>query len=183
VQAWYGVVYLAKPIWLGVIPGNIYDPTGGEMRTNKRVQIIVIGDKAYLPSDGVYPSGLSTGIEPIFVVRPTLEELMPVVVKMANTGPILLPSPTKEDLVFQRNLLPKITKTKSWKRLGQAGILYFFDITENWITLEISRLDDKGRWEFDKSKQKRYPVNTDLSEVVQDILDDLKSRQGISPIE
>lgn len=148
------------------------------MRKNKRVQIIVIGEKAYLPSDGVYPSGLSTGIEPVLIVKPNMDELLPVVRQMANTGPKLLPSPTKEDLVFQRNLLPKITKTKSWKRLGQAGILYFFDITEDWITLEMSRLDDKGRWEFDKSKQKRYPVNTDMVVVIQDILDDLNSRQG-----
>ncbi len=148
------------------------------MRTHARVQIIVISDKAYLPSDGVYPSGLSTGIEPVFIVNPTMDELLPIVRKMAITGPKLLPWPTKEDIDFQRKLLPRITKTKSWKRLGQVGISYLFDIAENGIVLEMSRLDDKGRWEFDKKKQKRFPVNTDLTVVLQDILDDLKTRQS-----
>jgi hypothetical protein len=143
----------------------------------------VIGDEAYVPSKGIYPSGLFTSIEPVFIVKPTMDDLLPIVRQMANTEPKLMPPLTKEGIKVQRDLLPRVTRTRSWKRLGQAGISYLFDIIENWITLEMSKLDDKGRWEFDKSKQKRYPVNTDLSEVVQDILEDLKIRQGINPVE
>lgn len=63
------------------------------MRKIKIVQVIVIGDKAYVPSKGVYPSGLFTSIEPVWIGKSTMDELLPVVPKMVI---LILPLIRKE---------------------------------------------------------------------------------------
>jgi len=52
---------------------------------------------------------------------------------------------------------------------------YVVEWTEKGFILEVSRLDSKGRWEFDPDKRKTYSLGTDLPIVIQDILNDLST--------
>lgn len=139
-------------------------------------EIIIWDEKAYVASNARVPSGLFTSIEPVFVVDPTLDELVPVVQKVLSSKPKLLPELTRDEIKAQRDLLPRITGARSWKRLGQKGISYIIELTDKGYLVEMSRLDKKGRWEFDPNKRTTFPPGTNLSVVVQTILDDLKTR-------
>ena len=139
-------------------------------------QIIIWNGKAYVPSNARVPSGLFMNIEPIFVVDPTEAELIPVVQKVLFSEPKLLATLTHDEIKIQQGLLPKITGARSWKRLGQKGISFMLELTEKGFLLEMSRVDLKGRWEFDPDKRMHFPPDTDISIVIQAILDDLKAR-------
>jgi hypothetical protein len=152
--------------------------TGGEVMVTKirMVEIIIWNGKAYIPSNGRVPNGLFTNIEPIYQVNPTLDELVPVIQKVLFSEPKSLPELTHDEIKTQRGLIPKITGARSWKRLGQEGISYIIELTEKGFLVEMSRLDAKGRWEFDTNKRTHFPLDTDISIVIQAILDDLKTR-------
>jgi hypothetical protein len=139
-------------------------------------QIIIWNDKAFVPSNARVPSGLFTSIEPVFEVNPTLDELVPVVQKVLFSKPKSLPQLTREEIKTQQGLLPKITGAHSWKKLGQQGISYIIELTNKGFLVEMSRLDAKGRWEYDPNKRTTFALNTDLSIVIQAILEDLKTR-------
>lgn len=139
----------------------------------RSAEIVIWGEKAYVPSNARVPSGLFADIEPVFVVDPTLSELIPIVQKVLSSKPKSL---SLEEIEVHRGLLPRITGARSWKRLGEKGICYIIDVTDKGYLVEMSRLDKKGRWEFDPDKRKTFPPGTDLSIVVQAILDDLKTR-------
>jgi len=142
----------------------------------RMTEIIIWDEKAYIASNACVPSGLFTSIEPVFVVNPTLGELIPVVQKVLFSEHKLLPQLTRDEIKAQQGLLPKITGARSWKRLGQKGISYIIELTEKGFLVEMSRLDSKGRWEFDPNKRTTFLPDTDLSVVIQAILEDLKTR-------
>ena len=139
-------------------------------------QIVLWEGKAYVPSNAQYRNGIFTGVEPIFIIRPTLEELIPIVHSVMAKEPVLLPDPSQEEVKARYELIPKITGARSWRRLCQKGINYVIGFSEKGVTLTMSRLDSKGRWEYDPNKEKNYPMGTSLTVVVHDILDDLASR-------
>jgi hypothetical protein len=142
-----------------------------------RIAHIVIWEKkAFIPTNARTPSGFFTGIEPVHKVNPILDELFPVVQKVLFSEPKLLPQLTRDGIKTQQGLLPKITGARSWKRLGQKGISYIIELTDKGFLVEMSRLDSKGRWEFDPDKRTTFLPDTDLSVVIQAILDDLKTR-------
>jgi hypothetical protein len=139
--------------------------------------ITIWNNKAYLPTPARYVNeGPFTNLEPIHIVNPTQSELVPLVQKMLSKKPEILPNPTLEEIKFRRDLLPKATGARSWKRLSQNGIAYGIVLTEKGLTLEISELDRKGRWIFPLEKQINFPASTDLSIVIQAMLDDHDKR-------
>ena len=140
------------------------------------VQIIIWNSKAFLPSNGIYQNGLFTNVKPVFIVKPSLDELVPIVNSILAKEPVLLPDPSLEEVKEQNQLLLKITGAKNWKQLCQKGINYVIELSDKGIMLTMSRLDPNGRWEYDPNKQKRYQKDTLLSVIVQDILYDLASR-------
>ncbi len=139
-------------------------------------QIVIWDNKAYVPSTARYHNGIYTNIEPIFITQPSIDELVPIVKSVIEKEPILLPDPSREEVKERYELLPKITGARNWKRLCQNGINYVIGRHEENITLTMSRLDSKGRWEYDPNKQREYPKDTPLTIVVQDILKDLAVR-------
>ena len=139
--------------------------------------ITIWNNKAYIPTPARYVNeGPFTNLEPIHIVNPTLSELVPLVQTILSKKPEILPGPTTEEIKFRRDLLPKATGARSWKRLSQNGIAYGIVLTEKGLTLEVSELDRKGRWVFPLEKQMNFPSGTDLSVVIQAMLDDLEKR-------
>ena len=139
-------------------------------------EIIIWNGNAYIPSNAYYRDGIFTSIEPVYVANPAQDELVPIVQAILSKEPVLLPDPTPEDIRTQRDLLPRITGARSWKRLCQYGISYIIELSKKGFLLEMSRLDKRGRWEFDPDKRKTYPRNTDLVVIIQDVLNDLAER-------
>ncbi len=138
--------------------------------------IIIWVGKAFVPSNARYRNGINTSIEPIHIVNPTIVELAPVVTSILSTEPVLLPDPTPEEVKVQRELLLRVTGARSWKRLCQKGISYVIELSAKGVRLEMSRLDGKGRWEFDPDKRTQFPPGTDIAVVIQAVLDDLATR-------
>ena len=112
---------------------------------NIRIANIIIWDnKAFVPSNALYHNGPFISIEPVYILNPTLTELVPVVQSVLLKEPLLLPGPpSREDIKAVAKLLPKITGARSWKRLGQNGISYIIELSEKGYLLEMSRLDKK----------------------------------------
>jgi len=139
-------------------------------------QIIIWDGRAFVPSKGRYRNGIFTSMEPVHVVSSTQAELVPIVRSVLSTEPTPLPDPTPEEVKAQQELLPRITGARSWKRLCQKGISYVIELSAKGVRLEISRLDKKGRWEFDPDKRRQFPPGTDTAVVIQAVLDDLAAR-------
>lgn len=139
-------------------------------------EIIIWNGRAFVPSNARYRNGILTSIEPVHIVGPTLADLVPVVQTVISTEPKLLPDPTPEEVKAQQELLPRMTGARSWRRLCQKGISYVIESSAKGIRLEISRLDEKGRWEFDPDKRTQFPAGTDMAVVIQAVLDDLATR-------
>jgi len=129
-----------------------------------------------VPSNARYRNGINTSIEPVLVVNPTLPELSPVVKAVLSVEPVLLPDPTRDEVKAQQDLLPRVTGARSWKQLCQKGISYVIELSPKGVLLEMSRLDAKGRWEFDPDKRKNFVPGTDWSVVIQAVLHDLETR-------
>lgn len=142
-----------------------------------KIAVIVICDnKAFIPTEARYSNGLFTDVEPVYVAEISLTEITHIVQSVLSTEPTLLPELAKEDLKVHQNLLPKVTGTRSWKRLCQTCISYVIEISPKGLLLEMSRLDKKGRWEFDPSKRTQFAPGTDLSVVIRAVLKDLENR-------
>lgn len=147
-------------------------------KTKIRIASINIWDrKAYIPSNARYENkGPFTDIEPIYVVNLDIADLLPVVLTILSKKPDILPEPTKDEVKERRNLFPKVTGARSWKRLCQYGISYLIELSDKGFLVEMSRLDKKGRWEFDPDKRRTLPTGTNLSVVIHTIFDDLRTR-------
>lgn len=141
------------------------------------VAVTIWNNKAYISTPARYVNeGPFTDLEPIYIVNLSQSELVPLVQTILSKKPETLPNPTREEIIFRRDLLPKVTGARSWKRLSQNGIAYNIVITEKGLVLDISELDSKGRWIFPLEKQMNFPTGTDLSIVIQAMLNDIEER-------
>jgi hypothetical protein len=78
------------------------------MHMNLRIAEIIIWDeKAFVPSNAYYRNGIFTNIEPIYMVAPSLSELLPIAQLVLDTEPVLLPDPTKEEVKVQQDVFVK----------------------------------------------------------------------------
>lgn len=141
------------------------------------VGIIIWNNKAYISTPARYRNeGPFTGLEPIHTVNLTQSDLVPLVQTLLSKKPEILPNPTSKEVKFRRDLLPKVTGARSWKRLSLNGIAYNIVLTDKGLMLDISELDKKGRWIFPLENQTNFPAGTDLSVVIQAMLDDIEKR-------
>jgi hypothetical protein len=141
------------------------------------VTILIWEGMAYLPTQARFPNnGPFLGVEPIYVVKPELSELLPIVKSIFAKKPNVLPVLRKDEVKKNNDLLPKLTKARSWKHLYQAGINYVIELSEKGYLLEMSGLQNVGHWEMDPSKRILFNPQTELLFVVQAIINDLKTR-------
>jgi hypothetical protein len=144
---------------------------------NSIAQIVVWDSRVYIPRTARYKNGIFVNIEPVVVVRPNIDEIVSVLETNMRQELPLLKDPSPEEVKARSDLLPKMTGAKSWKKLCLKGVNYIIGYSDSEISLGMSRLDSKGRWEFDPDKQKRYHLGTSISIIVQDILNDMASRK------
>jgi hypothetical protein len=139
--------------------------------------ITVREGKAYIPTQGQSDSGYFVNIEPIYICELTLQEIVTALQKVLEAGHPLIHIRTPEEGKKYSDLMLRATRTKSWKELGKTGISYSIGFSSKGIRIEMSRLDKHGRWEFDPEKRRELPNKTPLKEIVEIILEDVKSRQ------
>jgi len=146
------------------------------MSPSRTVSIIFYNQKVYIPSTGIYPSEIFADIDPVYVVNATVDALVPIVIEQLSRDPEPVYS-LLEQREKSKQLLPKITGARSWKKLAAKGQLYSISLSNEVFTLSITKLDDKGRWIFDAEKEKRFPGNIDIREIVEFIVDNYAKHQ------
>lgn len=138
--------------------------------------VIICNDKAFISVEGKTDSGLYVDMEPVFVSNVSIEEIKSNLAKVQAFGHPRVQILSSEDRNMAAKVMLKATGAKSWKELGRTGFCYTFSGNESYIFLQISRLDKKGRWEYDPEKEHTFPLDTPLDEVIQIIIDDYHSR-------
>lgn len=142
----------------------------------KVVGIYVWHGKAYVPVKAQFESGIFVGTEPVYTAELNVEELLTVVRTVLSAGHPRLPTPTREEMQQRKDPVLATTKARSWKELAKTGAAYTIDWTDKEIRVDMSRLDKKGRWEYDPEKARVLPLDTSLQEIVTVIFEDILSR-------
>lgn len=145
----------------------------------KVVSIYIWHGKAYIPVKAQFESGIFVGIEPVYTVNPNAEELLTAVEKVLAAGHPRLPTPTREEMQQRKDPVLAATKARSWKELAKTGAAYSISWTDKEIRVEMSRLDKKGRWEYDPEKMRTFPPDTPFEEIIAVILEDIHSRPEV----
>jgi hypothetical protein len=138
----------------------------------QRVGIIVYGDKAYVPVNARFPSGIYAAIDPVYEADLTAADLGQAVGAAMRHGHPPLPEPTREEWRQRKDPILTATKARSWKELARNGAAYSIDWSTSQVRLDMTRRDDKGRWQNDPQKVRLLPAGTPLEEILELILAD-----------
>lgn len=144
------------------------------------VGIYVWREKAYLPVQAQFESGIFTNIEPVLVVNLDTDELVSAIQKVKDVGCPKLPEPTRKEWLERKDPVLAATKARSWKELARRGASYTIGWANKEARLDVSRVDKQGRWENDPAKVKVFPEDTPLQVIVTIILEDISSRSKLS---
>lgn len=142
--------------------------------------VIIRNNKAYLCVDAQTEAGFYFGIEPVFISNLNVEEFTTAFQKVIAFGHPKIPTPTVEEMKKRRDPILAAAGVKSWKALAQNGASYTISWRENSITLYMSRLDKKGRFETDPGKTRTFSKETPLQTIVEVILADAQSRPELN---
>lgn len=137
---------------------------------------IVRRGKAYLAVDAHMEGGGYLAIEPVFTAELTVDSLTAAFEQVIAEGNPEIPTPTKEEMQRREDPILKAAGVRSWKELAKGGAAYTILWEEDTITLYISRLDRKGRFEVDPAKTRTFAKDTPLRTIVEAILEDVHSR-------
>ncbi len=149
---------------------------------NNKLQIKIVvmyvwKQKAYIPVQDQYESGIFVGAEPVYISSLSLNDLVKVVQEVQAIGHKKLPIPkNREEIIVRKDPVLKATGARSWKELARSGSCYSIDWTEKQVRIDMSRLDKQGRWEYDPNKVTILPPDAPLEEIVQIILKDINDR-------
>jgi hypothetical protein len=139
-------------------------------------EVIFWNNKVFVPSVVRYRSGMSSGAEPVYVVGPSLLELVLVVQKVISTDPPIRPDPNKEEIKKQRQFLPTKMGAGSLRQLYKEAFYYLMELSDKGFLLCIPEVDLKHGWIFTNNNL-FYPLGTDLQIIVQAMLDDYSNRR------
>lgn len=145
----------------------------------KVVSIYVWHGKAYMPVKAQFESGIFVGIEPVYTANLNAEELLTAVKTVLSAGHPRLPTPTRAEMQQRKDSVLATTKARSWKELARTGAVYTITWTDKEVCVDMSRLDKKGRWEYDLEKMRIFPSNTPLHEIITVIFEDIQSRPEV----
>lgn len=139
------------------------------------VVIYIRHGKACLPIHARLASGIWFGIDPVYTSKIDLDELVLVTQKVLAAGH---PHLSIESMEVQRQKDPilKAIGSRSWKELTRTGTAYSIGWSDKEIVLNISRVDRKGRWEYDPDKVHTFGIDTPLQDVLRVIVADIQSR-------
>lgn len=143
------------------------------------VDIYVWRGKAYLPVLARLESGVFLIIEPVYTAELNVEALLSAVKKVLAAGHPYRPDPTREEMRRRKDPLLAATKARNWKELARTGASYGITWTDKEIRVDMSRLDKRGRWEWDPTKTRIFSLDTPLPDIIAVILEDIQSRSEL----
>jgi hypothetical protein len=135
-------------------------------------EIIILNKKVFVPSMILHQSKVFSITEPVYVLNPFLSELVPVIRAILTTTPQITSDPEQSEVEKRQKFLLTKTGERNQKILHKEGICYMIELSEKGILLMKSDVDSKGRWVFNPKNDIYYSLTTDLSVVVQALLDD-----------
>lgn len=136
--------------------------------------------KAYIPIHDQYESGIFVGVDPVYITPLNKEELTKAIQTVKDTGHKIIPDPkTREEVLVSGDPILAATGARSWKQLAKTGASYTVGWTEKEVQIDMSRLNKKGVWEYDPGKVKILPPDTPIEQIVEVILEDLKTRPEV----
>lgn len=138
----------------------------------KGVALFFIDKKIFLPSHGIFPSGIVVQIEPILSCNLVKTELVDTINIILKNGLKNLPDVTAEEWKNRKDPLLVATKMRSWKKLDINSIYYGLEWANDKIFLSFSNLNIKKRQEVDHERTMTFTHDTNIDEIVEIILDD-----------
>jgi len=141
--------------------------------------------KAYLPVMALTEVGLLAGIEPVYTVPLTLEDLVAALEKVIAAGHPRIPHPTQEEWprLLRESPLLRAAKVKSRRAFFQHCVSYDISWTEQAVIVYVLQLDHLGRAEYASAKKLSFPKETPLRTIVEAILEDVRSRPELQATE
>jgi hypothetical protein len=141
------------------------------------VNVFVRRGKCYTCMLAQTEAGFYVDSEPVFVTDLVADALLSALERVIALGHPKIPTPTPEEMRKQIGPIPSAIGVNSWKKLAQGGAAYSIQWNpDKSITLFMSRLDKKGRFEWDPAKTHTFPEDTPLRTMVEAILEDVRSR-------
>lgn len=132
---------------------------------------------AYIPHMDQFESGIFVDVNPVLISGLNVNEMAEVIRKVRNAGHKRLPEPkNREEALARKDPILAATKAKSWKELAKTGASYSISWSDNAVRINMSKLDKKGRWEYDPQKMRILPPDTTIEQIVEIILEDVNSR-------
>ena len=139
-------------------------------------QLIVRKRKGYVPVMAKNRDGAYILVDPIYCVNLDAEEITGALEKAIAAGHPPFPDVTAEEWRKRVDPTLKAAKVKSWKKLAQGGASCALDWARDEVTVFMSRLDRQGRFVDDPAKKRVLPKDTSLRELVEIIMEDIRSR-------
>ncbi len=147
--------------------------------TIRSASINVWRGRAYLPVQAHLQSGAWLDVGPVYSAVLQPDELEAALEQVLALGNPQLPNPTREEMRRRKDPLLAATKARSWYELARTGAAYSISWTDRGVWIEMSRLDHKGRWVWDRAKQRILPPDAPLSEIVAIIPEDVRTRPEV----
>jgi hypothetical protein len=139
------------------------------------VGLIIYKGKVYLQTKARTDQGATIIVDPVYIAKASLSEIKPILIIMMKDGNPRIPHPEDFSKIKQVTLIA--TRVKSWKQLIQNAAAYSIIWRANDIVLEMSRPNSKLEWDI--SRERIFPPDTDLDMIIQAILDDVHSRPEV----
>ena len=139
---------------------------------------------ALIPTNDRFENGMIIEVEPIYKINIKKEELVEIVEKLRAREPKIWPNP-KNNEEFNKIVAKvyRIAKYSSWKRFYQETKSYSIDWvkkgSEKFIEVYVGQWQKEGYMGADSSQTKRYPFNTNIDLIIQEILDDYFRKTGL----
>ncbi len=134
--------------------------------------------KAYIPTQAQTEAGYFMGIEPIYIAELTKDDLQIALEKTLAAGHPKVTTPTRDEFPNRKDPLLKAAKVRSWKEFERNTIAFGVTWTADTIILDMG--DESTEFQDDLRKQRKFPLNTSLSTIIEIVLEDIKSRPGLA---
>jgi hypothetical protein len=135
--------------------------------------IIYFQGKFYIPSHVECESGFYIDVEPVYVTGVDMSEMKKAIECVLLTPRPRVPDLTRDDWKKRKDPVLAASRAKSWKELARKGSSYNIGWTEKQKRLDISMVDEQGRWQFDPQRVQIFPADTPLETIIKIILDDV----------
>ena len=145
------------------------------------VTIYICMGKAYIPTQIRYETEQSMDGEPVYICDLVQDEFIEVFEKILRAQKVRLPRPKSMDEIYKSADSPilRATKKRNWIQLAKECTVYMIVWAQEEISISISQLDNRGRFEFPNSLKTTYSKNMTLADLAKIVLLDYKSRNTI----